>query len=182
MLLKTVSRGTMLPQLTPTSEPERTRVGCGRLSLRIRAWFRSGSEGSAIVEMALALPVMLILMTSIFSFALVTNQKLILTEAVSAGGRVLAVDRGDIDPCKTTANAIYAAAPGLTPGSFTLSFSLNGGTPTGATCAGSNNTPNPNLISGDNAEITAQYPCSLIVYGKNWGTCTLQSQITEVVQ
>jgi hypothetical protein len=153
-----------------------------RIRSRMRAWSRSGSEGNALVEMALALPVMLVLMTSIFAFALVTNQKLILTEAVSTGGRVLAVDRGDIDPCKTTANAIYAAAPGLTPGSFTLSFSLNGGTPTGATCPGMGNTPNPNLISGDNAEITAQYPCSLIVYGKNWGTCTLQSQITEVVQ
>ena len=90
-----------------------------------------GDHGGALVEMALVMPIMLAMLTSIFSFSVVLYQKLQLGEAVSNAGRVMALERGDTDPCATTANAIYAAAPALAKSSMTLTFTL-GGTNSGA--------------------------------------------------
>jgi len=136
-------------------------------------------HGSALVETAVALPVILLLMTGIFSFSIALHQKLTLAEAVSNGGRVLASERGDTDPCKTTTSAIYAAAPTLSQSNMTLSYNLNG-TPVGSgvtTCSGTTN-----MVAGGSAEITATYPISISVYGRSFGSFPLTTQITEVVQ
>ncbi len=148
---------------------------------RIRKFLGSGSQGGALVEMALAFPLIMIMLTGIFSFSTAFYQKLLLAEAVSAGGRFLAVDRGDTDPCATTAAKIYAAAPTLNSTKISLTFNLNG-TSTGATCPGPSNGINTNLVTGGTAEVTASYPCALSVYGREYASCTLTSQITEVVQ
>jgi Flp pilus assembly protein TadG len=156
-----------------------------RLAARVRALLRT--EGSSLVEMALTLPVVLIIMTGIFAFSIALNQRLQLTEAVSSAGRVLAVDRGDTDPCTTASNAIYAAAPGLAKANLTISFTLNGVATTGTkgtttACPGTGGAANANMVSGDNGVINATYPCTLIWYKTNFGACTLTSQITEQIQ
>lgn len=146
---------------------------------RIRSAFIHDSRGGALVETAVAMPVILLMMTGIFSFSIALHQKLALAEAVSAGGRVLAVEKGDTDPCDTTAKAIYAAAPTLSKSNLTISFVLNG-VPVGSgvtTCAGTTN-----MNSGNPAQIIASYPTSISVFGKNLGTFNLGTQITEVVQ
>jgi Flp pilus assembly protein TadG len=137
------------------------------------------NRGGAIVETAVSLPVILLLMTGIFSFSIAMHQKLALDEAVSAGGRVLAVERGDTDPCKAAASAVYAAAPTLSQSNMTISFVLNGvSVGSGVTtCAGT-----ANMVTGQPAQITATYPTSISVYGKSLGTFNLGTQITEVVQ
>jgi Flp pilus assembly protein TadG len=161
------------------------RAACRFIAARIRALSRN--EGSSLVEMAVTLPVVLIVMTGIFAFSIALNQRLQLTEAVSAGGRVLALDRGDPDPCTTVSNTIYAAAPSLAKANMTISFTLNGvksnGTKGTATaCDPSGTNANPNLVLGDSAVINVTYPCTLIWYKTNFGACTLTSQITEQVQ
>jgi len=138
-------------------------------------------EGGALVEMAVTLPLLMMIMTGIFSFSIAIYQKLQLAEAVSNGGHYLAVDRGDADPCKTVANAIYSSAPGLNQNSISLTFTING-VPTGPTCPGASGAANADMVSGGNAEILASYPCALSVYGANFTSCNLQSDITEVVQ
>jgi len=143
---------------------------------RIRSILGSGTEGGALVEMAVTLPLVFLLMTGIFSFSLALYEKLQLAEAVSAGGRVLSVDRGDTDPCTTTTNAIYSAAPSLTQGSLTISYTL-GSTVEGKSCSGTTA-----MTAGANATVTASYPCSLNVYGLKYSTCTMSSQVTEVIQ
>lgn len=153
--------------------------------------FRS-DRGSAIVELAVALPGVMLIMTGIFTFSIALNQKLALTEAISAGGRTLALDAGDTDPCTTTTNAIYAASPGLKSNSISLTYTLNP-TPlipsaavnygTGTTsCPGAGGKANTNLAGGGNAQIQATYPCNISVYGLSFGTCTLNAAIQEVVQ
>ena len=69
------------------------------------------TRGGALVETAVSMPIILVLMTGIFSFSIALHQKLALAEAVSAGGRVLAVERGDTDPCQKATDAIYAQRP-----------------------------------------------------------------------
>lgn len=136
-------------------------------------------QGGALVETAVSLPVVLLLMTGIFSFSIALHQKLTLAEAVSSGGRVLAAERGDTDPCLTATNSIYAAAPTLTRSNMTISYTLNGvAVGSGVTtCSGTQN-----MVSGQPAEITVSYPISIGVYGKSFGSFPLTTQITEVVQ
>ena len=143
-----------------------------------RRWI-TDDRGGALVETGVSLPVVLLLMTGIFSFSVALYQKLALAEAVSAGGRVLAVERGDTDPCATTTAAIYAAAPTLSQSNMTISYVLNG-IPVGngiTTCSGTSN-----MVSGAPAKIIATYPTTIGVYGTSWGSFNLGTQITEVVQ
>jgi TadE-like protein len=148
---------------------------------RIRSLKGSGTDGSALVEMAVTLPLMMLIMTGIFSFSIALYQKLELAEAVSNGGRVLAVDRGDIDPCSTVASAIYATTPSLNKANLTLTFVLNG-VSTGPSCSGIGASPNSNMVQGGTAQVSASYTCSIGVYGLNYPGCTLGTQIAELVQ
>jgi Flp pilus assembly protein TadG len=154
------------------------------------AWLRSrlvsDSEGGTLVEMAVCLPIVMLIMTGTFSYSLALYQKLQLAEAVSAGGRLLSVDRGDTDPCKTATSAIAAAGAGLSSTSINLTYKLNG-TSQGAntkSCPGPGSpaTANTYMVAGSTAEIDATYPCSLTVYGSAISSCTLQTNIVEVVQ
>lgn len=156
-----------------------------RTSVRL-CRFLTGQKGSAIAEMAFGLPILLMVLTGIFSFSIVLYQKLQLAEAISVGGRYIAVDRGDNDPCKSAATKIYAAAPGLSQSSMSLSFTLNGVATNGATCPGSGTSANSNMVSGANAQISATYPCALNFFpafgSATSMTCSLKSSVVEIVQ
>ena len=147
--------------------------------------------------MALVMPIMLAMLTSIFSFSIVLYQKLQIGESVSNAGRVMALERGDSDPCATTASAIYAAAPALSKSDLTLTFILGGtntnGTVSGGTTYGGTKGSAPSctdagngganaLQSGWPAQIRATYPCSFFVYNTKLGSCSVTTQVTEVVQ
>jgi Flp pilus assembly protein TadG len=147
------------------------------ISGRRRPAKSSREEGSALVETALVMPVILLLMTGIFSFSIALYQKLELAHGVASGARFLSTDKGDTDPCSAAVAKIYLSAPTLTQSKITTTFVLNGTSYSGKTCSGTTN-----LVSGKNAQITATYPCSLTVYGRSFGTCTLSESITEVVQ
>jgi Flp pilus assembly protein TadG len=157
----------------------------GSLLRRLRnLFFVSDSEGGALVEMAVTLPVIMAVMTGIFSFSIALYQKLQLAEAVSNAGHLLATDRGDNDPCTTATNAVYAAAPGLTHSKLTLTYTLNGhsyGSGTTA-CAASPGVANANMVANGTAQIQATYTCTLAVYGMSFSGCTIASQLTEDVQ
>jgi len=155
---------------------------------RVRGLLRRKNEGGALVEIAVTLPIVFLIMTGIFAFSIALYQKLQLAEAVSAGGRTLASDRGDTDPCKTTATAVSAAAPGLTASKIMVTIVLNGvtsanGVASGsATCAGTGNTANTNMVSGASASLTATYACTVKMYGFSLPNCSLGSSVTEEVQ
>lgn len=137
------------------------------------------TQGSALVETAICLPVVLFLMTGIFSFSVALHQKLTLTEAVSNGGRVLGSERGDTDPCSKATSAIYAAAPTLSQSNMTISYTLNGvAVGSGVTsCSGTQN-----MVAGQPAMVTVTYPVSISVYSQSFGTFPLTTQITEIIQ
>jgi Flp pilus assembly protein TadG len=150
--------------------------------------------------MALVLPILMVMLTGIFSFSVALYQKLQLAEATGAGGRAMALERGQNDPCTDTANAIFGAAPGLAKANLNLSITLgpqSGGTITSGTAqtysSGSNGSAPTCTAAGVNggstalqpgwaATITTTYPCSLAVYGMNLGSCQIGSSVTEVIQ
>ncbi len=146
------------------------------------------------MEMAVAMPVMMMVLTGIFSFSVVLYQKLLLSSAVTRGGAVLALERGDVDPCLTASNAIYAAAPGLSKTNLKLTFILGGSNTSGVISGGTNYGNNVTtctaagsggaaaLQAGWPVQIQATYPCAYAIYGLHLGTCSLYSQIAEIIQ
>jgi Flp pilus assembly protein TadG len=139
-----------------------------------------------MVEMALVLPVILCLITGIFSVSTALYQKLQLAEAMSSAGRVLAADRGNTDPCADTVTAIDAAAAGLSKTSIGITIIIDGNTygnntsTVSCTTAGGNN--NPLMPAGSTAVIQTSYPCSLSIYNIKGLSCAIGEQIGEVVQ
>ena len=146
----------------------------------------SREEGGSLVEFALVLPMVLCLMTGIFAFSIVLDQKLQLDEAVSAGGRFLALERGDTDPCKSTASLISNSAPSLTPGSLNFTFVISGsggGTYTGTvstvTCPISTTVY---MTQKDNAQVTVTYPYELGIYWMKFTSGKFSTSVTEATQ
>ena len=149
---------------------------------------RRGEEGGALVEMALVLPMLMLILTGIFAFGIAINNYVQLTNAVNTGGRLLSISRlSTTDPCGDTVAVIKRAAPNLTPSLMQFSFVLNTTTYASNTtsCSSSSTTTGAaaNLIQGDPVTVTVTYPCSLGVYGKNLVPgCTLSAQVTELEQ
>lgn len=142
---------------------------------RSRRFLVADSEGGALVEMAVTLPLVMIIMTGIFSFSFALYQKLQLAEAVSGAGHYLAIARGASDPCAITISSIYTGAPGLAASNMTISLSQNG-TALPTSCSGNT------LTKGANATVLVTYPTSLAVYGMPYASFNLSQQITEIVQ
>lgn len=154
-----------------------------------RCGAEKGDEGSAIVEMAIVLPLMLLIMTGIATFSMALYQKLLLTDAVASAGRVFAAEKGQTDPCADTWTALTKSAPGLTSSSITLSivYTPAGGTatPYGKTCTALGGTTG--MSSGDNGLISATYPCVMQVVniwktGSASTACTVAAGVAEDIQ
>jgi Flp pilus assembly protein TadG len=143
---------------------------------QIIARWRREQNGSSLIEFALVLPVMLLVMTGIFSMGIAFNQQEQLTQAVGAGGQYLQQIRtSTTDPCKDTFTAITGAAPNLTSANITLTVTMGSTAVTAKTCAGDQT----DLTQGGNVTVSATYPCSIIAYKYAFGTCTLNAEVTE---
>jgi Flp pilus assembly protein TadG len=143
-------------------------------------------EGQAAIELALCLPLLLLVVTGIFAFGVAFNNYLMLTDATSQGARILAFSRGQtLDPCATAVNAVYLGAPLLKQSNLTFAFVLNGVAYSGTTCNSASSTTGAaaNLAQGKSAKVTVTYPCNLAYYLHASPTgCTLLAQTTELVQ
>lgn len=142
------------------------------------------AEGNALVEIAVTMPIVFMLLTGVFSLTLALSQKVELTEAVSDGGRALAVERGETDPCRVATQTIKRNLLGLDTSQLSLSYTLNGNAyGTGVTsCPGTGGGANADMVQGKTATITAKYPCLITLYGSPIVNCTLGSQVSEVIQ
>lgn len=159
------------------------RVGTRSLGERVRALLRASNEGGqAAVEFVLVLPFLLIILTGVFWFGITLNHYLQLTNAVCIGGELLSVSRGTADPCAVATQAIANAAPFLNSANLAYTIVL---TPQGGTGASySSSCSSATLATGENAQVTVTYPCTLpfSIYAIGAPSCTLTAQVTELVQ
>lgn len=153
-----------------------------------------GEEGSTIAEMALVMPVMLVVLTGIFSFGIVMNQYLVLTNAVNAGARAFALSRGsgtsstasNADPCTLAVTTIQASATNLNSANLTYTIVYTV-TSTGAqTTYATNGSTAPScaslvMTSSDIVSVKAVYPVNAVMYGVS-KTMGLTAQSAELVQ
>jgi Flp pilus assembly protein TadG len=157
------------------------RVGTRSLGKRVRARLRTSKEGGqAAVEFALVLPILLLIVTAVFAFGIALHDYLELTDAVSIGARLLAINRGQTaDPCATAAAAIEKAAPFLNSANMTFTITLNGNTNSGASCTSGA----AEMVQNTAATVTVSYPCNLSVFGANLApNCKMYAQTTEMMQ
>ncbi len=137
-------------------------------------------HGSTLVEVAISMPLLLLVFTGIFYFGIAYSNQLTLTQAVGAGGQYLQQIRtSTTDPCADTLKAIENAAPTLTPGNISLTLNMNGTIVSGSSCSGDQT----DLAQLTPVTVTATYPCALpIVFatGPKWiSTCQLSATVTE---
>jgi Flp pilus assembly protein TadG len=139
-----------------------------------------GQRGQALVEFSLVAPFLLTFLFGLIVFGIAFNQYLQLTGATSTATQLLSISRGQTtDPCSTTAQAVYNAAPGLSQGNFTFAFVINTTAYTGTTCSGAQT----NLLAGQNVQVTVTYPCNVKFFRFNpAGNCKLTSQMEARVQ
>jgi len=138
--------------------------------------------------MALVLPILMLVLTGIFSFGIAMANYMQLTEAVDVGGRQLAISRGmGGDICAAAVTAIQNAAPSLNPANMTFTIVLNGDNVGGTTCntaaAIADMAAAVKATPPGSAQVTVTYPCNLAIYGRNLvPSCHLTAQTTELVQ
>ncbi len=141
------------------------------------------------MELALVLPILLLLMTGTMAFSIALTNYLALYEATSVGARQLSISRGQGgDPCAMAGAAIAATAPLLNNnGPLTgigYTFTVYSAPTTSVTY--NSNPPscsNAVLVQGQTVTINTTYPCVLKAYAVNFApTCVLQAKVTEITQ
>jgi Flp pilus assembly protein TadG len=142
---------------------------------------RNKEDGGSLVEFAVVLPMLMLVMTGMMTFALALSSYLQLIDSTRVGAQYLGISRlTTTDPCATAVGAISSSASTLTASSLSYSFVINGVSyPKVTSCASAT----ANMVQGAAAQVTVTYPCSLAVYGVNYvPNCTLTAQTTELIQ
>jgi hypothetical protein len=127
---------------------------------------------------------MLTLLVALAVFGVAFDQYLALSFATDAGAQALAISRGQTsDPCQTTAQAVYSAAPTLKQSNLLFSITLNGTSvaskASNPTCTGGT----ADLVQSQAAQVTVTYPCNVSIMGVNpVPSCTLTAQTSLAIQ
>jgi len=139
-----------------------------------------GNErGQQLVEFSLVFPFLMLILTGQLAFGFALHNYVVLTNAVNVGTQLLAISRGQTtDPCATASGAVDSAAIGLTKASLSFTYSINGSSYSGTTCTSAVSS----MVQGAAAQVTATYPCTLVIYSMSIPSCTLRSQTTEIIQ
>ena len=95
-----------------------------RLAQRLmRAKCVKGEEGTSLVELAISLPIMLMLLTGAASFSLAFYSLQQLGNATTTGAQLVAANQGLVsDPCETAAAAVESALPNWTTTKLTFTM------------------------------------------------------------
>ncbi len=156
-----------------------------------------GEAGSTVAETALVLPVLLVVLTGIFSFGIILNQYLVLTNAVNGGARGFAasapgtdggvslMDSGD--PCEYAASTIQSSASNLNASNLSYTITYTVAKTSASTKYTGTGTSSPScsglaMTQGDSVQIQAVYPVTPVMFGWSSKTYSLTAQSTELVQ
>jgi Flp pilus assembly protein TadG len=125
---------------------------------------RERQRGVATVELALGLPVLLLMIFGIVQVAWWMSNYVVLTNAASTGARLLASERGFATPYSDTVSAISSATAAL-PGGASMAIAVvnSSGTTTcsgsspDTTCAGALGTQSQPPAAGTMASVSLTY-------------------------
>lgn len=152
----------------------RTRLGPRFAAIR-------SEQGVAMVEIALILPLVVVLITVIWQLGLLLNQQIALTYGAEVGAQTLMVDRTSTsnDPCADTFNAVKAAAPTLNSSNIAITLTMNNNPAISAkTCSGKQT----QLVQGGPVSVQATYPYGFSIVGykvNSWSGTMSSGSIAE---
>lgn len=154
---------------------------CAGTTARNRA---RDEQGQAAVEFALVLPLVLTILVATALYGIAFNQSSQLTYAADSAAQLLSISRGQTnDPCQTTSQAVYSAAPYLNQSHLLFTIVLGGHSVTSNAAQPSCSGGQEYLVQSQNAQITLTYPCNLKVLGFNpLPNCMLNAQTTALIQ
>lgn len=199
-------RGLRMRSTVVCSRQSRDESGAGlhgiaryRLALRC-AWLRSEigrEDGQSLVEFGIVVPLLLLVLTGIFSFGIIFNQYQILTNATNSAARAFALSAGgaanststapSADPCAYVATIVQSDVPGMNTANlnYTIVYTVNS-TSTATTYTGTGSTAPTcaNLVmnQSDTVQVTVTYPVSALLYSWTSKSYTLTATSTEFVQ
>jgi Flp pilus assembly protein TadG len=127
-------------------------------------------DGQAMTELALVLPVFVVLLFAIIQFGIAFNNYLTLTDATRAGARKAAVSRFIGDNGASAVAAVKTSASGLDQATLAPGISV---TSTNASGAADWTT------SGDVVTVTATYPYTINLFGFSVTSGSLTSTTKE---
>jgi Flp pilus assembly protein TadG len=131
---------------------------------RLGVTARLGEEsGQSMTELALVLPVLMLILFAIIQFGIAFNNYVTLTDAVRAGARTAAVSRGVSDPEGAVETAVDTASADLDTSKVDVDIKSNWG-------------------PGDDVTVTAKYPYSISLFGLIVSSGDLKSTVTERVE
>jgi Flp pilus assembly protein TadG len=163
-----------------TCDAGRASEPCGGRAVSCRIFnLARARTGTAALEFALVAPVLFLLVLGIFQLGITLNNYQMVTGAARSAARQFALSRGTGTPKTDTVNQVYGSAPTLTPASFTITMSVNGvPCATDPSCQTALST-----TQGQPAAVTVSYPCSLVIYGRDYApNCNLVSTTTERIE
>ncbi len=136
-------------------------------------------RGASVAEFAIMLPVFGTMLFGIVKFGIVYNNYLALTAAVANAERQFAVSRTTTTPYTAATNVLYSSAPSLVKANVTITTSVAGtACATDGAC-----TTALSAASGSVSQVSANYPCDLVIMGVNFATnCRLYAQASERVE
>ena len=150
-----------------------------------------------MAEMALVLPILLGVLTGIFSFGVGLNQYMVLTDAVNSGARAFAMsapandggtsimDSGD--PCKYAAQTVQASAGNLSSSNitYTITYTVNSTSAVTTYTGTGSSLPSCAALAMhqlDIVQVKAVYPITPALYGWANKSLSLTALSTEMVQ
>lgn len=154
---------------------------------------RREERGSQLVELAIAVPLLLALLTGMASFGIVFLDYFTLTNGADAGARTLALYRGSStsasnpwDPCAAAVTGLYNAAPRLSQSSLSITVVITPyqGTATTYPPGQSASCASQSLGSqgGGTVQVSASYPVQTPIYGWKTTSISLTASTTERIQ
>jgi Flp pilus assembly protein TadG len=136
-------------------------------------------DGSAAVEFAIVLPLLLLVVLGVIQFGVTLTNYEQLTDGVRLAARQLAMGRSSTTPYTAVTTALQNGTPGLKWANIAYTVTVNGSTcNTDATCSAA-----LGAAQGLTSSLTATYACNLKVMGINKTTsCTLSASTAELVE
>jgi Flp pilus assembly protein TadG len=127
-------------------------------------------RGQAMIEMALLLPLLVLLAYGIVQGGILFNNWIVLTEATRSGARELSLGRApSVNACDNATTRLKSAAFNLHQADLVVTYTVAN------SCT--------DLAVGSAATLRATYPCALRILGINFAPgCTLRSEVTERVE
>lgn len=173
---------------------------CGATALRLKTLLRIArrSDGGPLVELALTMPIMMIMIVGMFGMGIMLNNYMVLTSIVGTSARNLAMVRGTTaasDPCTNAISQAISTSPSLNLAQVTWTvtwktWDTNTATFTGTSTYTSSSAGaipsctarSSSIYQGDNVAVTATYPAVFYQYGLTGTSMNLTARSAELMQ